>query len=295
MKICLHVGPYCTAADDLCAHLSQNTELLAEHQIALRIEDEDRAWLHEVLSQAGSSDTKGDKGPDPIGDLDLPVGTKAVVLCAEDLLGPLGRPYANLYWYGRAKPKIEAFYRAFAQHDLQCSIALSDPARAIPALYAENIKQGNHVDFKNFLGPTTVEKLLWSELIERVQLREQYRPVIAWTVEDYPYIWRQVIQAMTGLPNAQLLEGTITVNRPGPSVPQVEHYLKSIRALKSEGAAITDTHWTEFIASFHNLTKLPDHPKWKPALQRELSEIYDEDLYTVARMEAVTFLQRPRF
>lgn len=293
MRICLHLGPPCTGTKNLLDHLIINEGLLSEIGVALRVSQDHRNWLQEAIGL--NADMPLDREPDEdiLAPLNLPEETGTLILCDPYFMGPLGRPYANLYWYGRVKPKIEAYYRAFSMHQTVCSIALSDPARLIPALYGENLRTGNHLDFKTFLGKTTPEKLLWSELIERLQLRDQYRSIITWNADEYAFIWRQVVAAMTHLENPQFLEGRVPLKQEEPNVSQLEHFLKEIKPLKAKGDQIGQSHWDLFLGHLGQLNKLPGHPRWSKQITTELSDIFDEDLYTIARMEQVTLVERP--
>ena len=137
-----------------------------------------------------------------------------------------------------------------------------------------------------------MEQLQWTELIERVQLRDEYKPILSWSYEDYAYIWRDIIEALTDIPNGQVLAAPQPKPELSISVPQLDYYFEGSQKLTKEGAKIEDKHWSMFLEMYESLTGLPENPVWSQDRQDQLSEIYDEDIYSAARMDAVHYIER---
>jgi len=289
MRITVFVGPSKCGGDALRAHLRANEALLAELGACLCIDPDHSGLLAKHMRIGG----------DPQKFLDaasVPDDAHSLLLWDETLLGPVDAPFGKRFWYGTARARMENVHKYFEQHEVYTALATRDPADLIPALYAENLRRRNLIEFKNFIGQVPIEKLQWSELIERVQLRDEYKPVLAWSQEDYAYIWRDVIEALVDIPNGQVLVGDKPEREADITIPRAEYHLASMQKLSADGTKIDDTHWAQFLETHEELVGLTEHPAWTQDRQEQLSEIYDEDLYSVARMDAVHFLERrPRF
>lgn len=289
MRITVYVGPPKAGGDAVRTHLLENEAILSQEDVYLRIGPKHGAMLAKHM--------KAKKTPDEyIAALGVPETAKTVILWDEGLLGRLDRPFGKRFWYGTARNRMEGFHTYFEGYDVRTVMPLRDPATLIPAIFAENLRQRTLNDFKSFVGQTPLDKMLWSELIERVQLRDEYKPLLSWAFEDYPVIWRDALAAMAGINNPQILVGSLPVPDLEITVPQGEYYLDGARKLAEEGEKIQDEHWPMFLDLLPELTGLLEHPNWTAELQETLSEIYDEDLYSAARMDAVHFIEpRPEF
>ena len=285
MKITIHIGPKCTGAESVLTHLKGNADLLKEHGIYLRLEKAHLTHLSEAMRDNRSAEEFFDM-------IDVPDTAKTLVLWNETQIGTPDRPFGKRFWYGRARARMAPLHEFFTGVDLSTAFAMRNPASFIPAMYAELLQNRMLMSFEDFVGQTPLDQLLWSELIERLQLHDGYKPIITWRYEDYDYLWRDVVQAICGLENAQILDGMVAPLPPTPPLKALAHYYEKAQEIKASGEALTPEHWTSFLEELDALTMLPEAPNWSEQRTMDLSDIYDEDLYSVARMEAVHFIDR---
>lgn len=287
MRIVIHIGPMGTGGTALKKQLTSNADLLRDAGVFVRVSDGDFRHLKEAITQNRSVEELLDA-------LKTPDDAKTLVLCNETQVGTPDRPFGKRFWYGRARGRVLPIHEYFDGMDVWTSVALRNPATLIPAKYALTLSQRNYLSFSDFIGQTPLDQLSWAEFLERLQLLDAYKPIMTWRYEDYPYIWRDVVQALTGLENAQTLNGEVPQAEAEFSIAQLSHYANQVAELKDKGEAIPKDHWNTFETTADSITKLPEHPSWTSQFEETLTEIYDEDLYSAARMEGVHLIERRR-
>ncbi|MEM0976062.1 MAG: hypothetical protein AAGJ34_00865 [Pseudomonadota bacterium] len=282
LRIHLHVGPPTSGMAALGSLLKANAAYLEEAGVGLRINPGHAGALQSAV--------KSGDGPAALFERwRLPETLQTLIVFDDQALGSRRKPFGKHFWYGPARPRIEQVHKYFDGYDVRTSISTRNPAELIPAMYAQTLSEKNIIPFSEFIGTTPPHKLLWGDLIERMQLRDAYLPVLVWTYEDFPRIWRDVLGAITGVDNPQMLEGPVPVT---PQDMLLEHS-EDFAVRHAQAPDEAKPSWDAYLEDLPDPSNLTPHPVWTPALHEELTDIYDEDLYTIARMEAV-YLVRPR-
>jgi hypothetical protein len=164
------------------------------------------------------------------------------------------------------------------------------PASFLPALI-DSVNEEQAAIITGDLEPT---KLRWSDLIHTIRTQFPEAPITVWCDEDTPFIWEDVLKLVSG-------------HQDTTSLTHVYAWFDNV--LVDGGAAKLATYMDNappmdrsqrqrVIAAF--LDKFCDEAKidvdvsaigWSEDMVDLLSELYDNDVETIATMDGVTLLQ----
>jgi hypothetical protein len=149
--------------------------------------------------------------------------------------------------------------------------------------------------FQDFVKMGDPIALRWSEYLHRVQGRDTELPLTVWSFEDYPYIWRGVAQAVSGLPNKEDLAAS---DAPFDQSISLKGLALMQQFLKKHPEAETTRRLLiaqKFAERFPMSTGDAIPKLWPKDLVEAMGESYDDDLYYIERMENVHMLTRPKW
>ncbi len=120
-------------------------------------------------------------------------------------------------------------------------------------------------------------------------------PLTVWRYEDYPYIWREVVQVFSSILNSQELSGssvpvstTITLK----DAQLLNKYIEDQPPRAREDFEYTTQTFMKKISTSPNEIVGPD---WPPGLVQKLVNNYEDDWYHIKRMEGVETVQPRQF
>ncbi|MEJ6710363.1 MAG: hypothetical protein QNK92_16485 [Amylibacter sp.] len=114
-----------------------------------------------------------------------------------------------------------------------------------------------------------------------------------WRYEDYPFIWRDVVQAFTGIENREDLVGTTEPVNSGLSL----HGAILMHTYLSENKINTRAEFANVSDAFDQ--KFPSHLghnhdlHWPSELTDGMTENYEDDWYYIEGMENVEMIGAP--
>lgn len=290
MDIALHLGAHLTDEGRLLRCLAKNRALLAKQGIDVP----ERANYRDLLLKLVASHPETPIAPDT--DqliLDAVVendDAKRVILSDPDLLAWQGGAVRSAHFYPAAPQRLAALRDCFKGHDVTLFVAIRNPASFLPALL-DRVKRGQAEKILNSVQP---EKLRWSAFAQALQSAWPEAKLTIWCDEDTPFIWHRLLQVVGGYtpdtPVTHSFEWFDEVMVPGGAA-KLEHYLTA-------APPVDDAHRQRVIGAF--LDKFCDEAKievdvsvagWSEEKVDLLSELYEEDVITLASMGGVTFIQ----
>ena len=295
MDIRLHIGAHRTATQHLRQMLENNRALLESQGICLAdakvAEQAFAASTVAVRSGTSQEDANAQLVETLTGGGDF----RRIIVIDPNISGTVLRPVGKEFFYPRIGRTILRIKTALHEIPMRLCISVRNPANFIPACYAESLQLGNRDSYETYIEETNLQRLRWSDFLQRAQLKEEDIPVTAWRLEDYPFIWRDVAQAITGLENKEDLVGSTDPVNTGLSLKGailMQTYLTDHPVQTSGEFAKVQAAFEE---KFPSTGESIYNPTWPEELTIGMTENYDDDWYYIERMENVETVQPRTF
>ncbi len=292
MQIVLHAGAHVTDEGRLLKSLLRNAAPFAARGISVPHPSLYRASLrHAVTAQGGAAvdgaamrrqllaQVQSDGQPEP----------ERLILSFEHLFAKPTHVLDGGMLYRRASDRLAAIADLFAGDTITLFLGLRNPASFLPALAA----QADAAKFAGYLARTDVHELAWSRLIVDLRRTLPAIDIVAWANEDTPLIWGTLLREMAGIePNVKITGAfdllAELMTREGMS--RFRSYLK-------EHPVMTEMQKRRVISAFldkfvqrDQIVEVVDLDGWTDDLVADVTEGYEEDLYTIARIPGVTLI-----
>ncbi|MDU8929111.1 hypothetical protein RXV86_17085 [Alisedimentitalea sp. MJ-SS2] len=197
---------------------------------------------------------------------------------------------SNGVFYHKAVTRVGQLKQLFAGDQIELFFALRDPASFLPALF-EKAPVDDFVEMTSGVDP---RDLRWSELVARLREAHPDVPLTIWCNEDSPLIWAQIIREMAGIEPGRKIQGGFDLL----AEIMTREGMKRFRAYLKDRPVMTEIQKRRVMVAFLDkfaredmIEEELDLPGWTEELVDELSEIYEEDIYEIARMPGVNFIQ----
>ncbi|MBO9477243.1 hypothetical protein J7382_06835 [Shimia sp. R11_0] len=289
MQIVLHAGAHFTDDGKLLGSLAQNTELMAQHGIALPPPSTYRRQIRDTLGQMSNAimatDYKGAVMGGMIGD----ATPDRMVLSNDNFFGVPRRAIKNNLLFPTAGDRLRGLCSLFYGEDIEVFLALRNPATFLPALVDAS---PNHAieEVTDNCDPTM---LRWSELILRIREAVPHVPITVWCNEDTPLIWEEVMREMAGLDHNIPMAGSTDLLREIMS----KEGMARLEAFLAEHQGVTEIQKRRVIAAFLDKFALEDQieeeldlPGWTATMVDQITDAYDEDVFQIERIPGVTLI-----
>jgi hypothetical protein len=293
MDLRLHIGVHRTATQHLRIVLRNNKALLEAEGICLpEPEFAERAFATAVRRMKAKEDV-GEINAELMSALTQDREFRRIILVDPNIAGTLMRPIGTEFFYPRVATTVSRILTAIDGLPMRLFVGLRNPATFVPSCYSAGMRHNPDVSFGKFVSESNLHGLRWSDFLHRAQLKNADLGMTVWRFEDYPYIWRDVVQALTGIKNREELVGTSDRVNSGLSLRGailMHQYLQ-------EHPVQTRTQFEKVAAAFDQ--KFPstrghnDPIHWPEELTEGMSENYEDDWYYIERMENVQTIQPP--
>lgn len=286
MQILFHLGAHCTDDGLLIRSILRNRARLAEEGIGVPGPGRYRELLGDASTtlrgEPASEDTEA-MVIEAIRDDDT---AERIVLSNENFLCRPSVVLANDGLYPKAA-KSSWLRNCLPSHDVEFALAVRNPATFVP----EIVKHSE--DPTTALESVSLSDLLWSDVIADILAANPNAPVIAWCHEDTPFIWSEIISELTGHDPFVELDGEFdmleTIIEPDGmkrlrdflDARKVTNQIKRRRAVSAFLAA----HAIEEAVEAEI-----DLPGWTSETVDALTQLYEEDVARISRMDNVTFI-----
>lgn len=216
---------------------------------------------------------------------------RRIVLIDPNISGTVIRPVGREYFYPRIGNAILRMQTVLDGLPMRLFISVRNPASFIPSCYAESLRLAPKPSFDTYIEETNLQRLRWSDFLHRAQMKKDEMPVTTWRYEDYPFIWRDVAQAITGIPNKEVLVGSPDPINKGISLRGAILLHTYLQEHPTSTATAFDRIRKVFEEKFPSVENEIYNPTWPEELTQGMSENYEDDWYYIERMENVETIQ----
>lgn len=295
MEIRLLVGAHRTGQEHLRKQLEINRDLLESQGSLLPAEDVAEKALWAAIKAIRKGNATDQTGPNMIAQLTEGKSCERVLVIRPAISGSPIRPTKNGIYYPRGNATTFQLMRTLGNVDTRLYLATRNPATFLPSCYGVALGNDNKLAFSDFVSPSNPYDLRWSEYLHRLQGKEAEVPITTWSFEDYPYIWRSVAQAFSGIDNKEDLIGTLENIDQGTSLrgaTLMHAYLAEHPPQKGgDLQKITEKFEERFPPSATDTVE----DLWSNDLVTSLTDAYDDDNYYIDRMDNITSIRRPTY
>ena len=286
MQILFHLGAHCTDDGLLIRSILRNRAKLAQEGISVPGPGRYRELLGDVSTtlrgDAASSETEA-MVMEAICDDDT---AERIVLSSENFLCRPGIALAQNGLYPKAE-KSAWLRQCLPSHKVDFALAIRNPATFIPELMKHSDDVGETLE------GVMLGDLVWSEVIADIAAANPNSRIIVWCHEDTPFVWSEIMHELTAHDPFTELDGEFdmleTIISP-EGMSRLNEFLDA-RDVTSQYkrrravSAFLDAH-----AIAEQIETEVDVPGWTDETIAALTELYDEDVAKIARMNEVTFI-----
>lgn len=289
MEIALHLGAHLTDDGRLRSCLNKNGDLLKQSGI----EVPDAALYRSSVLEAVKAHARGHLAPDAgamlLDGIVASDTARRVVLSTARFLSPLPSAVRRAQFCPMAESRLRGLRALFADHDVSLFLAIRNPASFVPAVLGA-VRDEHAGIIRSDLEPT---ELRWSDLVSTIKAEFPDSPLTVWCDEDTPFIWENVLKSVSGHDDdtqlAHIYDWFDTV--------MVDGGAAKLAAYMDDAPPMDQNQRQRVIAAF--LDKFCDEAKididvsaagWSADMVDLLSELYDQDVDTIAGMDGVTLL-----
>lgn len=290
MQIVFHAGAHMTDEDRLLNCLTRNRDALAAEGVHVPPPRRYRKLLRDMLVAADRNGLAADAPEvfrDSVIEQDGPADR--LILSNDSFFGTPRMAVNRAQFYASAVPRLEIFRQILGRDGFEFFFALRDPATFLPALLAQT--KLHSVD--DLISGADPAELRWSEMVLRLREAFPDMPITIWCNEDTPLTWGEVLREMAGLPPTDPVAGEFALLEE----IMTEAGMKRFHAYLETHPGLTEAQKRRVIAAFldkfakeEEIEQELDLPGWTEDMVTQLSEIYDDDIYAIGRIEGVNLI-----
>jgi len=289
MQVVYHLGAHATDEDRLLKCLLKNRKTLANEGIIVPgpgyYRPRLRKAMMELRGQAASAETQKtllDAVTDCVRAERLIFSNQAF-LCVNSHVLRDGKLYAQAgersYWLSQIFP------------DAQCEfhLAVRNPATFIPAVF----ERCKNLSFDAFTNGCDPRDLRWSDVVRDIRDMNEGAPLTVWCNEDTPLIWPEILREISGhdpyteLKDTDALLASIMTKE---GLKRMQNYLESHPPANEVQRRRMVAAFLDKFAIDEEVEMEFDLPGWTGALVDEVTELYEEDLFEIERIQGVHFV-----
>jgi hypothetical protein len=289
MKMILHAGVHFTEEDRLMKCLLRNAEEFAARGTMVPGHGKYRGLLRETLNAMVSA-PPSEMARDVLMDAILDEGeAERVILSDANFFRTLKNAFEQGMFYPAAPVRMMRMAQIFDRDETEVFMAIRNPATLLPILYRKSAAESPAA----FWGGRDPRDIVWSDMIKLLRDALPDVPLTIWCNEDTPLIWAHIIRQMAGLPDEQKIIGGFDLLS---SIMSAEG-MKRFRAYLKDHPVMTEHQKRRAIAAFLDKYAVDteveeelDMPGWTEEVVEEMTDVYDEDIATIASIPGVRVL-----
>ncbi len=289
MKISLHLGAHLTDDDRLSRCLIKNRDLLAGQAIAVPGPGKYRELLRAATERLQGARASAETTAALLDDILNMDGAERMVLSSAEFLGPRGWAIRDSALYPQAAEKFSALRNLFPNHPVEAFLAVRNPATFMASL----VDVAHDKARERILSTTTPADLRWSAVVNAMRAACPDVPLTIWCDEDTPYLWNDILRAVSAHPDGVTLRHT---------------YDWFAQVMRPEGLELM-LNWLEhhppqtedqrrriisaFLDKYFDAEKVDvdlNLPGWTEDMVEVLTELYDQDMDAIRAIEGVRVL-----
>lgn len=289
MQVVLHTGAHFTDEDRLLGCLERNRDLLGQHGVSLPRPNSYRRRLRDMLHDIHEAPLADGTVENYLAEINTLLDPDRVVFSNSNFFGVPRLAVRDNRFYPAADGRLLDFCSLFPGAEFEVFIGLRNPATLLPALLSGS--PDNSIDA--LTGGANPTALRWSEFIERLRSNVPGISITVWCNEDTPLIWGQILREIAGVDPTVALEGSDDLLQDIMSKEGLNRFDEYL--VKHPG--MTEMQRRRVVAAFLDKFALEDEleeeldlPGWSEDIVDALSDIYDEDIYQIERIQGVNLI-----
>lgn len=291
MQVILHTGAHCTDDDKILKCLLRNASDWRHEGIAIPGPSKYRQSLS-LLANNLANKTPGPDAREIVLDTILaedPDQIERLLLSHENFFAVPKLLFGGGLIYRKAEMRMRMLCDLFQGDQIEMFMGLRNPATFLPAVYA----QTPHDDFATFMNGVDPAHVLWSDLLRRLRAEVPEVPITVWCNEDTPLIWGEILREMAGIELTRKIIGAFDVF----SDIITQEGMKRFRAFLKENPNVNEIQKRRVMTAFLGKYAIEDAIEeeldlngWDDDYVDMLTEIYEEDIFTISRMPGVQLI-----
>ena len=289
MEIAFHIGANCTDEDRLLKSLLKNAGGFNELGIKVPGPGKYRRLIRETIQNLNGAppapDTRGIL-LDAILDAEQP---KRLVMSNANFICIPNRIFDHGIFYEQTESKVRALTQLFPIDEIDIFLGLRNPATFLPDAFAASKANTLDAYLKGF-HPTQIR---WSDIVKRILHVAPNAQLTVWCNEDTPLIWAELIRDIAGVSSDTRITGGFDLLASIMSPEGMNRFLNYMQQHPPQ----TEQQKRRIIAAFLDKYAIDDEieeevdlPGMTPDMIEDLSDIYEQDVESIANMDAVHFI-----
>lgn len=294
MDIRIYTGGHQATTEHFLSALNNNNDILLDEKISCIPADINTFRNIFTASKAiRNGKNEATVGQQLLEQLGVIKDAKKLLLNDYRIIGQEHRAFEKEMFYPRNRGLIKQIQTIFSGSNIRLFIETRSFTSFMPSCYSHMVFTNNAHNFDDFLAETDPENLQWSSLIERSQGRGTKLPATTWRYEDYAYIWRDIVGAITGVKKYQDLIAPPENLDLSINLQTALLFNKYIQQYPTQTPEEFEKLKTVFLAQDLSAIKKLASPGWSAGRIDALAHRYDDDWYYIERMDGVeTILPR---
>ncbi|MGC1506237.1 MAG: hypothetical protein WA782_19115 [Sulfitobacter sp.] len=289
MQLVLQTGAHFTEQERLIKSVLRNKDVLVQRGVVVPGPNSYRKLVRETLNALHKTPASP-QAREVLLDVMLDGATAdRLILSDANFFRTAGTAIQEGILYPAAAARMAHMAALFPEDEIEIFMAVRNPATFVPIIYGNAIDQSDDA----FWGGRKPQDLRWSDTISDIREAAPGIQITVWCSEDTPVIWSQIIRELGGMEHHEKIVGGFDLLATIMSKEGMER-LRSYLHLHQD---ITEIQKRRVIAAFLDKFALEDEieeeldmPNWTDALVDELTDLYDEDMLTVQRLDGVRMI-----
>ncbi len=288
MQIVFHIGAHCTDDGQLLKCLNRNRRALAQEGIIIGQPGRFRPIFRETISVLDGGPANAEVQEIMLDSIMREDDPQRIIFSNDVFLCGVQKAIDQDALYPEAGEKCLKLFNLFHDQEVEFALAIRNPATFLPACFAKT----GAADFEAYIAQVDPLTLRWSAVIERITSALPGVPLKIWSNEDTPFIWYELIREIADHSSTMELIGLddflSSIMLP-EGLERMEAYLQSHPpANEIQRRRILSAFLDKFEVEDTSLDV--EAPGWTRDYVDTLTDLYEEDLFAIERMQGVQFI-----
>ncbi len=289
MQVVFHIGAPCTDDDRLMKSLLKNRNRLEKEGICVPTPAQYREILRDTIRALDGAPAPQEFQDRILDAANVPEGTERLVLSDPRMVSINRLVVIGAQFWPMIDRVARGLRNLFPGAEVEFMLGMRDPATLIPALF-----KGSRFDhFEEFTEEMQPYALAWSEMIQRLRIAVPDCPVSTWCNEDTPLIWGEVLREFAGCSPLYPMDGEDDLLEELMQPAGFKRFRAYIEKTPPENEIQRRRIAAAFLDKYAEEDALEeelDTPGWSPDMLEDMTEAYEEDLDTIAKIPGVTLI-----
>lgn len=286
MQLVLHAGAHFTEEERLMKCLLRNKDAFQKHGVAVPGPGKYRNLLRETMVAMENSPI-AENARDVMIDAILDgQSAERLLLSSASFFGIQRGILRKGLLYPMAAERMAYMAQIFRKDEIELFMAIRNPASFLPAAF-QHSPRDTMEGFMSGMDPLAVR---WSDTLLRIREAAPEVSVTVWCNEDAPLIWTEIIQEMAGFDDGEEVIGgydLLADIMAQEGMDRFQRYMASRTELSVAQKRRVIIAFLEKFARIEAIEEELDMPGWTQELVTEMTEVYEEDMVTLARIPGV--------